>query len=207
MSDSNAIPAGWYPDPARDGTMRYWDGAGWAPATAPAVGVRPAPRRSPGLDPGTVWIWLIVLLPVIPVLLLLLVPWGESFDVGTIAQDPSAVAAEFGIFRSPAYWACVVLGYAVYGLNVWFAARDRRALLARGIDAPFPWYWAFLSSVYPIGRSVIVLRRTGRGAGPLWGIGAVMLVSLVISGVITWTIASAMTGAMQELFHYSGTVR
>jgi hypothetical protein len=32
-----AVPAGWYPDPAGDG-LRYWDGSGWTTHTAPAAG-------------------------------------------------------------------------------------------------------------------------------------------------------------------------
>jgi hypothetical protein len=32
-----AVPAGWYPDPAGEG-LRYWDGSGWTTHTAPAAG-------------------------------------------------------------------------------------------------------------------------------------------------------------------------
>ncbi len=42
MSDS-ATP-GWYPDPERPGSSRYWDGRAWGPAGPPA----PAPLPPPG---------------------------------------------------------------------------------------------------------------------------------------------------------------
>jgi hypothetical protein len=31
QADTAGTPAGWYPDPQMPGTMRYWDGAVWAP--------------------------------------------------------------------------------------------------------------------------------------------------------------------------------
>lgn len=34
-----AVPAGWYPDPAGQG-LRYWDGSGWTTHTAPGAGGR-----------------------------------------------------------------------------------------------------------------------------------------------------------------------
>ncbi|MDV6259822.1 DUF2510 domain-containing protein [Rhodococcoides yunnanense] len=30
------VPAGWYPDPDRNKTLRYWDGNAWTPHTAPS---------------------------------------------------------------------------------------------------------------------------------------------------------------------------
>lgn len=33
---SSTTPAGWYPDPEREGATRWWDGAQWAPSQEPA---------------------------------------------------------------------------------------------------------------------------------------------------------------------------
>jgi len=35
MSNPTHIPAGWYPDPSRPMTQRYWDGAAWSDHIAP----------------------------------------------------------------------------------------------------------------------------------------------------------------------------
>ncbi|WP_186329441.1 DUF2510 domain-containing protein [Agrococcus jejuensis] len=34
---SSTTPAGWYPDPEREGATRWWDGAQWAPSQDPAA--------------------------------------------------------------------------------------------------------------------------------------------------------------------------
>jgi len=49
------------------------------PAAAPAAA--PEPRKSPGVDTNTVWIWLIVLLPLVSTLAALLVPWRSMFTM------------------------------------------------------------------------------------------------------------------------------
>ncbi|MDQ1130424.1 DUF2510 domain-containing protein [Microbacterium sp. SORGH_AS_0888] len=193
-------PAGWYPDPSAPGTVRYWDGTAWTTHQQPAApAAAAAPRRSPGADTNTVWIWLIVLLPVVPALLLLFVPWGEVFDYRGILTDPSrGVEASLRIYTEPLYWAATLVGFVIYGLNAWFAYLDHRTLVARGIDQPFPWPWQFLSIVYVIGRTVVVRRRTGRGAAPLWGLGATMAVSFIVTGVIMWLAMDSMLTMIQS---------
>lgn len=46
---------------------------------------------------------------------------------------------------------------------------DHRTLRTRGLERPFSWAWAILSPlIYLIGRSVVVRRRVGGSAAPLW---------------------------------------
>ena len=61
-------PAGWYPDPGGAPSLRWWDGGRWterlAPAAAP-LGEPATPARVPdGAAVDTVWIWLVVFLPI-----------------------------------------------------------------------------------------------------------------------------------------------
>lgn len=70
---------------------------------------------------------------------------------------------------------------------------DRRELRARGVERPFHWAWSILSVlVYLIGRSVVVRRRVGGSAAPLWlflglGVlgGAIAIIIGISSGVPT----------------------
>lgn len=168
---------------------------------APASGYTPAPPMAPayaappmapaGTDGNTVWIWLVVLMPLVPLLLLLAVPWGSMFHFD--ADDPQAVMdASTAIFRAPAYWLAMVTSWAVYGLGVLFAYFDYQELTKRGVPKPFHWAWSFLTSVYPIGRSVVVKRRTGTGSAPMWAAIGVIALSLVISFVITGIVMASV---------------
>ena len=70
---------------------------------------------------------------------------------------------------------------------------DRRTLRARGVERPFHWAWSILSVlIYLIGRSVVLRRRVGGSAAPLWlflGLsvlgGAVAIIIGISSGVAT----------------------
>lgn len=199
MTDASSASAGWYPDPSDPRTSRYWDGTAWTAATA-GPPVPAPPRRTPGVDTNTVWIWIIVLLPLVITVPALFVPWGDLFDYSGITDDPSSVSRhQLEVLSSPWLWGWNLLGYAIYGLNVFFAYRDRRALLARGIDKPFPWPWAFLNPVYPIGRAIVAIRRTGSGQAVLWGLGAVIVAENVIGGILVWEILNAALGGLSDL--------
>lgn len=221
MNEPQLPVAGWYPDPANPAGLRYWDGNLWtshavirdtpAPASAPdpapaaAPYVRPEPRTSPGVDTNTVWIWLIVTLPILVTLVALLLPWRSLFDYSayldpSMMNDPSMmVTAQFDMFFSPIWWIYSLLSYGVYGISVFFAYLDRKALLARGIDRPFHWAWAFLNPVYPIGRAIVAIRRTGRGAAPLWVVGASIVLGLVVGTIITAIAIDASLQMMRDL--------
>jgi hypothetical protein len=198
-----STPAGWYPDPEAPTQGRFWDGTAWTdlrhqpgtPYPAP-----PAPKAPPGTDWNTPWIWLIALLPLLPSILLLFVPWGSMFDIDV--SDPySGMSSTFAIFASPFYWATLVLSYAIYGVSVVFAYRDVKELTARGVPKPFHWAFAFLGGlVYTIGRSVVVHRRTGNGHQPIWAEAAVFLISIVISIAITAMMLASMNQFLTDTF-------
>lgn len=182
-----APPPGWYPDPAQPATLRYWDGGAWTPHRQTAVPpVGRAAAAPPGTSWNTVWIWLVVLMIALP-LLSLVTPsvsgWDDLFG---------ARAAGAPFVTDLGELAAQVLGYVVYGLAVFFAYRDHRALRERGVPDPFHWAWAFLTPVYPIGRSVVVVRRIGRGWAPLWATVAALALLLVYAGMIVLVLLTAM---------------
>lgn len=199
-----SIPAGWYPDPADPARGRYWNGIAWTDLYHTPGQPYPAgaePKAAPGTRGTTAWIWLIVVLPVVPVLLLLFVPWASMFDIDVTAPTAGeGMSGAVGFFLSPWYWSSVVLGWAAYGLAVFFAYRDVRELTARGVPRPFPWAFAFLSSlVYAIGRSIVVARRTGTGYGPIWAEAVVVLLNTAVMVVIVAEIFGGMADFIESL--------
>ncbi|MBX3309228.1 MAG: DUF2510 domain-containing protein [Cryobacterium sp.] len=185
-------PAGWYPDPDDATKSRWWDGARWtedrAPLQAPPIPesytVNAMELKAPEGTPwNTAWIWIIVVLPFLPSLLLLGVDWSRMFDF----TSGSETEIMLRMYTNPAYLLSLVGGFAAYGLGVWFAYLDWRVLTRRGVPRPFHWAWNFITPVYAIGRSVIVRRRTGRGISPMW-----VSIVLVILSVVFATILSVM---------------
>jgi hypothetical protein len=203
MSAPTTAPAGWYPDPANEARGRYWNGVGWTDLYHTPGQPFPAgaePKAAPGTDGNTVWIWLIVLLPVLPSLLLLFVPWGSMFDIDTTATTPAGMPGAYGLFFSPFYWGAIASSYLVYGLVVFFAYRDVKELTARGVPRPFHWAFAFLGGVvYAIGRSVIVARRTGKGHAPIWAEVGVFAFSIVVVIVIMAAMFSGMADLLDSI--------
>lgn len=178
MTDTTPIPAGWYPDPEGGATVRWWDGARWTDQHAP-LQQRPEDLTAPaGTQTNTVWIWLIVFLPVLSYLSLFSIDWNAYFQA-SLASPTGSVAAMF----TPGYILTTVLGWILYALLVVFGYRDYRALIRNGVPRPFHWGWSFLNPVYPIGRAVVVRRRTGSGIWPMWGAIGVLVFGLVI-GII-----------------------
>lgn len=145
-----------------------------------------------GTPPGTVWVWLIAIVPTLQVVSLLLFDWQEFVrtfippyrDFLTLLRfDREELARSFeenGLLGAvppevvPGYvdsGILIVLGIAVllWVFTVVFAALDHRELKARQIQRPFPWTFVFLGvPLYVLGRSLVIDRRTGSGLGPLW---------------------------------------
>lgn len=74
--------------------------------------------------------------------------------------------------------------------TVLLAWLDHRTLRDRGLERPFPWAWAIIGPlVYLIGRSVVVRRRVGGSAAPLW-----LYLGLTVLGSIVSVIVVVSSG-------------
>jgi len=144
------------------------------PYAAPSPYSREQPastlKAPDGTDPYTLWIWLILALPVVQALPIFFMDWSSVIDASL--ADPTGFGA-YSVLFSPAYLVLIAFGWIGTGLMFWFAYLDWRELQRRGVPQPFHWAWIFLTlavsyAVYTIGRSVVVKRRTGRGIAPMW---------------------------------------
>ncbi|HWR85270.1 MAG TPA: DUF2510 domain-containing protein [Rhodoglobus sp.] len=183
---------GWYPDPSGSGAQRWWDGAQWTERTSAPYSGQPLQAPS-GTRTSTPFIWLIIVLPLIVYIPLFFVDWG-GMVAGAASSDPYRSAyATYAVLLSPGYLITMVLAFVVYALTVFFAYRDHRALEAAGVPRPFHWAFAFIQSyVYPIGRSVVVKRRTGSDGGTL----AASIVALVLIFVLAIALVIVMLSQM-----------
>lgn len=198
-------PAGWYPDPQVPGQGRFWDGTAWTeqvhlPGQPYPAG--PELKAPAGTDPNTPWVWLIIGIQLLPLLLMLLVPWGSMFAFDL--DDPYASStASLAVFASPFYWLAALSGWVVYGLSAFFASRDHAELVRRGVPRPFHWAFAFIgAAVYTIGRSVVAHRRTGKGHAPLWAEIGVIALGFVVTIVILVIVFSGMAGLFEQIATY-----
>lgn len=217
---SSTAPAGWYPDPAGSGHLRWWDGAQWsehvhpvpdAAASAPAASATAATAASPAPATGptsaaithraglyTWYIWAIVLLPLLSV-----IAFG-FFDLRGLmvnsveapSRGPSSLAA-VSLMLDPGYLAMVGIGWVVYGVTVVLAFLDWRVLQRAAVVRPFHWAWSFIGGwVYVIGRSVVVKTRTGRGLLPIWVMIAVVVVGIIVVVVKMVDAVAAVIGTV-----------
>jgi len=177
---------GFYPDPWGGPVRRWWDGVQWTDQLESAATV--TVRAPEGTRPGTVWAWLIALIPIVPTTLWGVFDWRGLLD-GTLDVSP-ALASQFGQLAHPIYASASLTALLVQVGTILFAYFDYRALLARQIPLPLHWAWSFFTFagagnlVYMIGRAVVVRRRTGRGTGPLWAAIAVLLATIAVYAMI-----------------------
>ncbi|MBM7829457.1 hypothetical protein JOE59_000162 [Agromyces cerinus] len=151
---------------------------------APYGAVAPTTRVPEGTPVDTIWIWLIVVMPVLSVLSLFF--WDfEAYLEQSMSPSTSTMLTALGPYTDPWYLAATFGGWIIYGLSVWFAALDSAKLARLGYQRRFHWAWAFLSSlVYVIGRSVVVRRQAGRGYLPMAA--AIALTVAITIGVTVW---------------------
>ncbi len=203
MSDStNAVPPGWYPDQNAPGHQHWWDGTQWtehvqSPYSAAAATA--ALRAPEGTRTGTVWIWLVVLLPLLSLATLFAIDFEEYLR--SALADPTSVSGQLSLYTSPGFLLATLGGWLLTALVIVFSVLDWRALTARGVPKPFHWGFAFLALadfgiVYPIGRSIVVKQRTGGGLAPLWATIAVFVVSLIVTVVWTLSITQSILNLM-----------
>jgi hypothetical protein len=194
VTDTTATPAGWYPDPHGGPTARWWDGTQWTDHHTP-LQERPEDLTAPaGTKTNTVWIWLIVFLPLLSYLSIFTIDWN-AYIQASIASPAGSITGAF----QPGFLLMTFGGWVLLAVLVVFGYLDHRQLTRNGVPRPFHWAWSFLNPVYPIGRAVVVRRRTGSGIWPMWGSIAVLGVGLIISIAFTVYI-------MQVVFAYVATI-
>ena len=176
-----------------------YQGAGYAAAAIPQV-----PAGTPVYN---VFIWLITLLPLLAFLVLPLTLSGVDESLRASLADPYStdVNPYAGLSTSALVAQAVssLLSFALYAATVVLAYVDHRWLLRHGYVRPFHWAWAFLSSVYPIGRSVVVRRRAGRGIAPMWVTIGVLALSIIVSIVVVVQVFNAVFSTMSTYGSYT----
>lgn len=158
-------------------------------ATSPYLAsVNAAQLKAPaGTLWSTVWIWLLVFVPLLPMIGLLFIDFNGIFSYSNITDEAAMTIA---LITSPAYLLMLFTSWIVYGLSVLFSVLDYRELTRRSVPNPFHWAFAFISSaVYVIGRSVVVRRRTGKGISPMWvTIVAYIVVNILVFAYMIWVL-------------------
>jgi hypothetical protein len=181
----NTVAAGWYDDPAGSGQKRWWDGGRWTEhlhdPSLEVYGAVATPVVGVGTPVYNAYIWLIVLLPLLSTASLAFFDMnGYLRDSMAAGASGSGVSGSMALF-TPAYVLLMVGGWGLYLVAVLLAYFDWRKLGRDGYARPFHWAWAFLSgTVYIIGRSVVVRRRSGHGLLPIWILIAVFVASFVV---------------------------
>ncbi len=201
MSDQNVGP-GWYPDPYRQAPLRWWDGTQWtaqlggAASTSAAFGVAGRRQLAQETPVYTVWIWLVVLLPLVSILMLLVTnPFsGYAHFMQTVETSGRPTTQDLLQLYNPVFLIDALVGWIIVAATIVCAWLDYRELGRRGVERSFHWAWSFLSpAVYVIGRSVIVRHvAPRRGLVPIWVLIAVFGVSFIVTGTLVAELTSSI---------------
>ncbi|MCJ1707168.1 DUF2510 domain-containing protein [Microbacterium sp. VKM Ac-2923] len=197
-STTSGAPA--YPGTASGGLGAY--------PGAPAVGHSAVLHRD--IPTNTVWIWLLVALPLVGVLSLFVFDWGSFIRESVYSSmyaDPLATPSMAGTVLTAV---SSILSLVLSAATVLFAFLDWRQLRARGIERPFHWAWSFFvlaigsGIVYIIGRSVIVRRQTGKGLAPLWAAIGVTVLTWILASIWVVVLLTQLFAVVQELQYSYG---
>ena len=173
--------------------------------TLPYSPTPPVPKAPEGTSPSTVHFWLIVILSAV-----VCIP--GFFLLGTIdmtdmmrqaLENPRDPFAIYGFIFTPMYLISLVASFVGYAGTIVLAYLDARTLTARGVPKPFHWAFSAIPSygttVYVIGRAVVVRRRTGGGLAPLWVFIALQVVVFIASLVLAFAMMASMFSGMNDL--------
>lgn len=190
------MPApGWYPDAAGSGRLRWWDGTAWTGhLNAPAETGRPARPEISGNTPVyNLFIWLIVALPIIPLIILLF--WNPVLRLRPTGLRRVQAADPAAIFTLP-YFLMLGTAFLIYAVSALMAYLDWQRLRRDGVVRPFHWAWVFLSrELYVIGRSVIVHEvAPRRGLAPVWATLGMVLLAVVLVGIKASALIAVVSG-------------
>jgi hypothetical protein len=215
-ADQPTVPAGWHPDPAGSGQLRWWDGVAWTvhltepQPIAPTVVRTPEPtyvpfqsnvqrsyefEAAPPLSSNTLWIWLFICTPLL----------GFAFAwislprlVGATGTEPASYVVGFvvGIALTP-FGGLLLL--AIFG------TLDRRALARRGFVRPASTWWILLTPLaYLIARSVKMRGMPRSLWAPLWTYLAISVIAGVIFGLSSAALLPQL--AAQNSMHSTASI-
>jgi hypothetical protein len=153
---------------------------------APGYAAAAIPPVAPGTPVYNVFIWLVTLLPLVAFLFLPLSLAGIDDSMRSAVVDPYSTNPYAGMSTTSllAQAVSTIVSWVLYAAVVVLAFFDYKWLQRHGYVRPFHWAWAFLGIVYPIGRSVVVRRRSGRGIAPMWVSIAIAAIGIVVGILI-----------------------
>ncbi|ROQ37273.1 uncharacterized protein DUF2510 [Frondihabitans sp. PhB188] len=164
---------------------------------------QPIPKAPEGAKVTNIFIWLIVLLPIISLIFSLASIaslQGVVEDVIKSAQTDPTGSTVPTTPTTPLEIVGNVVGILIAAATIVLAYFDWKALKAAGVVRPFHWAFAFFALITPlvyiIGRSVVVHRRSGRGLLPLWVSIAIAVIGLVLGITAFVGIISGVMGSI-----------
>lgn len=157
---------GWYPDHAVPGQERWWDGSVWTTQVSggPSQPMSTTGDQAPaGTSPYNRQIWAIVgIYGAMSILGIGIVYWMFT-NVSLMLDETAFIGVQLGLGA---------VGLAAWVITGFLAYSDEKDLASRGVPKPFGWAFVCIPSygptIYIIGRSVVVRRRTGSGMAPMW---------------------------------------